>query len=738
MKKAISILLCVALLAGLSGCIGPAGASNGNAAKTVTGRYMEQVMELPLPEGYGEQYVIGLGALENGVEVFSNTYFDNGDGTAGTRFFRHTILDDGTTTTAEEKWLNELVPQGGNEMRVIRAQDGALYMFYSGFTEDYQIQPHFFVSRDDGKTGTELTGDGISSIAIANSFGALSDGSIAYTDYFNANLGLLDAKGNLLEQLEGETGKATPKLAASGSSIATIAPEAKAIRVYHRADGTSVDFEYAVAENSFLELAFAPDGSLYLCDSTGIYRHTQDGTLWERIMDGSTCNLGLPSFFPANMTVRGGSPDTIYLCDSDSVLRYWYDETAPAATSEQINIFSLHENETVQQAVVAFNRAQSEVLAVYTVAMGQDAAGTEQDYMKALNTELLAGNGPDVLILDGLPIASYIQKGVLAEISGILDGAETLLPNIRAASQTADGKLYAMPTGIRIPLAYAPGDASSVFSSLAALADACEAAGEVPLLSNAAFNYQMLAEKLLRYYYDELYQNREVKADEFLLNIGRISKAIGATDQLGEGWDPAVGSTQEELQKMVRMQNSGPQIWANATDRASAALFHPMGSLYGGMINFAAAEQLNKTFCEINGQYEPVGIVGLNRASQHTDAAVLFLATLFSFDVQSGNKFADQFPVNQKALEEVFHRVDNTISSGMTIDATISIYAEWPSEAMRTMLLSKIKELDRPLSTDNTLRDLLVPQIVSYLDGSSTLEAAAEKIESVISTYLSE
>ena len=74
----------------------------------------------------------------------------------------------------------------------------------------------------------------------------------------------------------------------------------------------------------------------------------------------------------------------------------------------------------------------------------------------------------------------------------------------------------------------------------------------------------------------------------------------------------------------------------------------------------------------------------------------------------------------------------------MTIDAEISIYAEWPSEAMRTMLLSMIKELEQPLSTDNTLRDLLVPHIVSYLDGSSTLEAAAEKMESVISTYLSE
>jgi ABC-type glycerol-3-phosphate transport system substrate-binding protein len=438
------------------------------------------------------------------------------------------------------------------------------------------------------------------------------------------------------------------------------------------------------------------------------------------------------------MIVRAGTPNSVYLCDSKSVFRYWYDETASAAANEEINIFSLRPDETVQQAVVAFNRSQSDVLAVYKVAMGQDAAGTEQDYIKALNTELLAGTGPDVLVLDGLPIASYLQKGVLAELSEVMDSAEPVLPNIRTASQTADGKLYAIPCGMRIPLAYADGDASNAFSSLSNLADASEASGEVPLLAKVAYNYQMLAEVLLNYYGSDLYQNKDGAVTDFLTNIGRISKAIGANDKIGEDWKAAQGSTQEEMLKVVRMQNGGPQIWANATNRATAAMFLPMGSLYGGMVNLAAAEQLKKTFCGINGQYLPVGIVGINRASQHMDAAASFLKTLFSYDVQTGNKYAEQFPVNQKAVEAVFSHVDNTISSGMTIDPEITIYAEWPTQAMRDMLLSMVKEVSHPLSTDHTLSDLVVPQIVSYLDGSSTLEDASAKVESVISTYLSE
>ena len=50
----------------------------------------------------------------------------------------------------------------------------------------------------------------------------------------------------LLEQLEGETGKVTPSLAATGSRIATVAPQAKSIRVYNRADNSTEEYEFAV------------------------------------------------------------------------------------------------------------------------------------------------------------------------------------------------------------------------------------------------------------------------------------------------------------------------------------------------------------------------------------------------------------------------------------------------------------------------------------------------------------
>lgn len=46
---------------------------------------------------------------------------------------------------------------------------------------------------------------------------------------------------------------------------------------------------------------------------------------------------------------------------------------------------------------------------------GQTSAGstTVSDTIRALNTELLGGNGADLLVLDGLPAESYIKRGFL-------------------------------------------------------------------------------------------------------------------------------------------------------------------------------------------------------------------------------------------------------------------------------------------------------------------------------------
>ena len=81
--------------------------------------------------------------------------------------------------------------------------------------------------------------------------------------------------------------------------------------------------------------------------------------------------------------------------------------------------------------------------------VGTSGGASAEDALRTLNTELVAGKGPDVLILDGMPLQSFIDKGVLAELSQVIS-ADGLIPQVVDPMRT-DGKLYAVPTRFTVP-----------------------------------------------------------------------------------------------------------------------------------------------------------------------------------------------------------------------------------------------------------------------------------------------
>ena len=51
---------------------------------------------------------------------------------------------------------------------------------------------------------------------------------------------------------------------------------------------------------------------------------------------------------------------------------------------------------------------------------------TEADALRTLNTEILAGSGPDILRLDGMSTKSYLEKDILLDLSDLLTETPTL------------------------------------------------------------------------------------------------------------------------------------------------------------------------------------------------------------------------------------------------------------------------------------------------------------------------
>ena len=82
---------------------------------------------------------------------------------------------------------------------------------------------------------------------------------------------------------------------------------------------------------------------------------------------------------------------------------------------------------------------------------GQDTPVTKDDALRTLNTELLAGEGPDVLILDDTDLESFTASGLLADLSGAVD-AGALLDCIAEDYVADDGAIPVLPGRFTIPV----------------------------------------------------------------------------------------------------------------------------------------------------------------------------------------------------------------------------------------------------------------------------------------------
>ena len=85
----------------------------------------------------------------------------------------------------------------------------------------------------------------------------------------------------------------------------------------------------------------------------------------------------------------------------------------------------------------------------YQIAL--ESGGSTADAITALNTALLAGSGPDVVILDGLDWQVYQEQGLLEDLSPWVD-TESLVSNVAAPFIGEDGSVYVLPARFAVPV----------------------------------------------------------------------------------------------------------------------------------------------------------------------------------------------------------------------------------------------------------------------------------------------
>ena len=407
------------------------------------------------------------------------------------------------------------------------------------------------------------------------------------------------------------------------------------------------------------------DGNLYGLRGNSVYVRTENGTVWEQILDAE--NAPRMQIASAVTAVRALASDCLVVDTwvslsvrhgagtRSQLLRYDYDPDLVRPKTRPLTVYSLEENPTVRQTVSQCMLEHPELEVRYEVGMQEGLE--KEDAIKQLNTRLLAGEAPDVLILDGLPVDSLVEQGLLTDLSSLVD-TEGLYPAARAGER--DGKLWYVAGRMKLPLLLGAGYEPP--ESLDQLAQAVESGPQLhtqSTLSDRAVLGQPpeeIAAVLLPGMRDTLLHSGQIDRaalEEFYTLVGRLCSAAGP-DIYRELWR---SETMEEKlgSEGISVEMSGMVLFP---ENAAAELetFDNLADVCNAFYNKDSSGVIDlgqycvRSVPGAQGVYVPSVMAGIPATQDETADAAIFLQTLLSHSVQQ-YELDDGLPVRPESLQ---------------------------------------------------------------------------------------
>lgn len=506
---------------------------------------------------------------------------------------------------------------------------------------------------------------------------------------------------------------------------------------------------------SFL-VAMDKDNTLYLACQDGLYQCTA-GESPKQLLQGTLCSMGDPSNGKYGMLVEDGPVFLVLF--SSGLSRFTYDETMPATPDKELKVYSLKKDQTLQQAVSAYQKAHQDVFVKYEVGMSGENGLTAEDAIKALNTEIMAGNGPDVIMLDGLPIESYLAKGMLADLSENLKAVEEkeeFFDNITRVYEE-DGKIYAIPTRFRIPLLMGNEEFVSNIQDLSSLSAVMEemreknpegsilsaytpeillkmlAIASEPTWSKEDGNLQEETVKEFLTQAKKIYDNEisgisDSEKEEFLNSVRGSDDSSGTAEEtaLDISWSILNFLTKSQAQLAI---GASQQVSLDFTNVISVPRVKP--------------EVVYKPLSlQAENVFQAESIVGVSAKAAEPEMAREFVEMLLSYNVMSMQQ--EPYPVNAASFDSFFDtdmEGDGAFGSmGISKDdgsvATLDLY--WPNEEEQKGLEQMVRSLKTPYLPGSPIEQAILEAGVSVLEGNMSVDEGVAQIKQKIQLYLSE
>jgi len=556
----------------------------------------------------------------------------------------------------------------------------------------------------------------IAQLPVENAASATSDGDSIY---------VMDAMGNVTI-FSSNDGTPSNKQSISFSGSSDIGGP----RAFNMRMGGIGGSSLAVSNSGGLYAV--QDGALLLADSGGNIK---------TILESTAYSIGAPRSTVSSVFVLEDGSIIINLLSGSQVNRlykYVWDNDAALNPDKTLSVWSLEDNNFVRAAIAELRKKHPDSLITYEVSLKGDSAMSASDAIKALNTRLLSGDGPDIILLDGCPAESYADRGVLMDMSGLIDTGD--IYSMLLEPYIESGELNYLPTQFLMPMLMGSAEALADVQTLDDLVELVVNGNDLPAGGPGPRPFSGVdeGERAALYFNDlaELCETLWISSAPEIIKDNQLNtlalqsyleavKAISDKYALSESTQGrgGVGMSVAFSDGGVASALPGSLVWYTMQLTHYAAF--SAGNLQLLQMMMERDGSTLMLFPGITpGAWQPSTMVGISADTKIPDFAAEFVQTMFSVEVQQLN-YGTGLPVTRSGLDAL-------------VEAINDIRAQHGQDPLYFDAGALISELQTPSMGDTVLTDMMWGSVEKCCRGEIDVEGAVKEIEQNIKNYLAE
>lgn len=495
------------------------------------------------------------------------------------------------------------------------------------------------------------------------------------------------------------------------------------------------------------------DDEFFIVDSTGVYNINDENYNTFQIMDTDAYLFNNNEMLLKNFLQLDNKNylAVYYNLDNDqyNIYTYSYSEELANKELEEITIYSLYENNSIKKYGARYQNDNPNIVINYEVGITEGSGQTENDAIKTLNTELMSDNAPDILILDGLSSQNLIKKGMLEDITDIVNNKkESLFENI-LQPYFIDDKIYALPLRVKVPIVFGEEDKINEFSKLTN-----------SLINNENTNKRIFGayvpRDILNLMYninsDKLVNGNNININEIKLFLENMKvlydneKSNINEDEYNNYLDHMSQMSSNDIKEMSKyMYSEKPLDPIEILRPENSKLQFGYISSFDDIVDIyrvvLECENLTYNTYEGDNKFLPKDIVGIALRSNKKEIAKNFISYLIDEKMQKIDNWTG-IPINKNALLNIYNKNvgnDNLSTSGIIGDGyEIWLSPAWPSEDEYNKFYNIINSLKTPINIDSYISEVIIDAGEEYLMDEVSLDEAIDKINTNLELYLIE